>query len=72
MNNYNKAVVEVLEIVKYLDDDLKKIIDKDFLKKISQDKDDSYKFILRKDVPIYDNEFLDETVILLERLFTVN
>ena len=72
MNNYNKAIVEVLEIVKYLDEDLKKIIDMDYLEKIEQEKDINYSFEINKNIPLYDNNFLEETLEILARLFNIS
>lgn len=69
MNNYNKAIVEVLEIVKYLDDDLKKIINNDYLMELEKNKDNEYHFEINKDIPLYDNEFLPETLEILQKLF---
>ena len=69
MSNYNKACVEVLEIVKYLDEDLLKIIDKDYLEEIKKEQDVNYHFQINKDIPLYDNKFLNETFDILKRLF---
>lgn len=66
--NYNKAIVEVLEIVKYLDKDIYDQIDKDELFKLEQEKDLNYKFEIDKNIPIYDNSFLPETIEILNNL----
>jgi len=69
MDNKRKAAVEALEIVKYLDEDLKKIINNDYLNELEKIKDLDYKFEINKNVPIYDNEFMDETIEMLKKLF---
>ncbi len=69
MDNYRKACVEVLEIVKYLDDDLLKIVDKEYIKKLEENKDLNYNFKINKNIPLYDNDFLIETFEILKKLF---
>lgn len=69
MNNRSKAAVEVLEIVKYLDDNLLKIINKKYLEELELIKDKDYVFTINKDIPIYDNEFMSETLEMLQELF---
>ena len=46
MNNRSKAAVEVLEIVKYLDDNLLKIINKKYLEELELIKDNNYMFTI--------------------------
>jgi len=69
MNNRSKAAVEVLEIVKYLDDNLLKIINKKYLEELELIKDNNYMFTINKDIPIYDNVFMSETLEMLQELF---
>ncbi len=71
-NDFNKGVTEVLEIVKYLDDNLKLLIDNKYLEEIKKYKDNDYNFKINKNIPLYDNEFLDITYVLLARLFKKN
>lgn len=72
MNNRSKAAVEVLEIVKYLDADLLKIINQKYLEELELIKDKDYVFTINKDIPIYDNEFMSETLEMLKELFVTN
>lgn len=66
--NYNKAIVEVLEIIKYLDKDIVEYLDQEKLLKLEQEKDLDYKFEINKNIPIYDNDFLPETIEILNNL----
>lgn len=69
MDNRSKAAVEILEIVKYLDADLLKIINQKYLEELELIKDKDYVFTINKDIPIYDNEFMSETLEMLKELF---
>ena len=64
-----KVAVEVLKIVEYLDDDLKKIINNDLVNYLESIKDGTYVFEIDKDVPLYENDFLDGTIEVLKELF---
>ena len=70
INNIDpKVAVEVLTIVSYMDDDLKKIVDKDLILELEKIKDMTYIFDIDKDIPLYDNKFLDGTYEVLKELF---
>jgi len=70
MNINPKAATEVLEIVKYLDDDLKKIVNQEIVSLLEQVCDKNYNFEINKNIPLYDNLFMDETYELLKILFS--
>ena len=64
-----KVAVEVLKIVEYLDEDLKKVIDYELVDYLESIKDNTYVFEIDKDIPLYENVFLDGTIELLKELF---
>ena len=68
MNNLSQAAVEVLEIYKYLDTSLKKLITEKDLEYLNSIKDKNYIFEINKNIPLYDNDFKEETIILLINL----
>lgn len=65
----SKVAVEVLKIVEYLDYDLKKVINYDLINYLESIKDSTYIFEINKDIPLYENEFLDGTIEVLKELF---
>ena len=70
INNIDpKVAVEVLCIVSYMDEDLVKIIDKELVYELEKIKDTTYIFDIDKDIPLYDNKFLDGTYEVLKYLF---
>ena len=69
MNISPMCAVELLEIIKYLDNDLKSYISDDFLEYLNSIKDNTYDFKIDKNKNLFDNEFMDETIDVLEKLF---
>ncbi len=72
MNVSPKCAVELLEIIKYLEDDLKKYIDPNFEKYLNSIKDKSYDFQINKNINLYENDFMDETIEVLKMIFGNN
>ncbi|MBQ9318228.1 MAG: hypothetical protein IJR82_01160 [Bacilli bacterium] len=72
MNVSPKCAVELLEIIQYLDDDLKKYIDQDFESYLNRIKDNSYNFKINKKINLFENDFMDETIDVLEMIFCDN
>lgn len=69
MNISPKCAVELLEIIKYLDDDLKKYINPNFENYLNYIKDNSYDFKINKNINLFENDFMDETIDVLEMIF---
>lgn len=69
MNVSSMSAVELLEIIKYLDSELKKNIPENFVMYLDSIKDSSYDFEIDKNIPLFENEFLDETIEVLKKLF---
>ena len=69
MNISPMCAVELLEIIKYLDDDLKRNIPQDLILYLDSIKDNTYNFEINKDINLFDNEFMDETIEVLKILF---
>lgn len=63
------CAVELLEVIKYLDDELKKSIPQGFEQYLNDIKDESYYFQINKSKNLYDNTFMEETVEILMQLF---
>lgn len=69
MNISPMCAVELLEIINYLDEELKKTIPPDFIDYLNSIKDDSYNFEINKNINLFENDFLDETIDVLRMLF---
>lgn len=69
MNVSPMCAVELLEIIKYLDDELKNNIPQDFEKYLNSVKDDSYSFKIDKNKNLFENNFMDETIEVLKMIF---
>ena len=69
MNISPKCAVELLEIIKYLDDDLKKNIPDNLESYLNSIKDNDYEFQLDENMNLFDNIFMDETIDVLHSLF---
>lgn len=69
MNISPMCAVELLEIINYLDEELKKTISPDFIDYLNSIKDDSYNFEINKNINLFENDFLDETIDVLRMLF---
>ena len=65
MNINPMCAVELLEIIKYLDDDLKKYIPTNFEAYLNSIKDNDYYFEIDKNKNLFENNFMDETVEVL-------
>lgn len=70
MNISPMCAVELLEIIKYLDEDLKKNIPEKFEDYLNSIKDNSYYFKINKNIPLFENDFSDETIEVLKVLFS--
>ena len=69
MNISPECVVELLEIIKYLDDELKKYIPDGFVIYLESIKNTNYYFEINKNKNLFENEFMDETIGILMKLF---
>lgn len=72
MNISPECAVELLEIIKYLDDNLRKFIPdefEDYLKKI---KSNVYYFEIDKSINLFQNNFMDETIKILMQMMKNN
>lgn len=69
MNISPNCAVELLEIMRYLDDNLKKEIPEGFEKYLNSIKNPNYYFKINKNVNLYKNEFMDETIEVLYSIF---
>lgn len=69
MNISPKCAVELLEVIKYLDNDLKKSIPEKFEEYLNSIKDNDYEFQIDKNINLFDNSFMDETVSVLYSIF---
>lgn len=67
-DNYRKACVEVLEILKYLDNSIYEKIPKDKIEELNYNKDSNYIFNINKNIPLYENDFMKETISILNEL----
>ena len=68
MENYGKACVEVLEILKYIEKDTYNKINPEMIKNLEMAKDQNYKFEINKNIPLYENAFHEETLEILRKL----
>ncbi len=65
-----KCAIELLEIYKYLDDDLKSKFSKELIDYLNSIKDDSYHFEINKNIPLYENNFREDTILELMKIIT--
>lgn len=65
MNISPECAVELLEIIKYLDDDLKKLIPEGVETYLNSIKNPNYSFEINKNINLYENNFMDETIEIL-------
>ncbi len=63
------CAVELLEVIKYLDNELKTQIPQDFEEYLNSIKDQNYSFQIDKSKNLFENDFMDETVEILMQLF---
>ncbi len=66
--NYSKACVEALEIIKYLDSSISSQIPIDKIEELNNNKDPDYYFEINKNIPLYENNFMDETIQIIKEL----
>lgn len=68
-NNYYKAYVEVLEILKYVPEESVKKIPKEMLDMFEIKKDKEYKYSIDYSKPFEEQKMLDETSAILANIF---
>lgn len=68
-NNYSKAYVEVLEILKYIPKEEMQKIPDDILKTLTKKSDSNYSFKLDFNIPFESQELLNETKSILANFF---
>ena len=68
--NYNRAFVELKEIIKYFDDDIKNKIPKELKQGIANARLEEYKFVYDKSKPLYEQTLLPETKALLSIIYS--
>lgn len=68
MNVSPMCAVELLEVIKYLDDELKTYIPEGFETYLNNIKDHNYKFEIDKTKNLFENNFMDETIEVLHWL----
>lgn len=69
MNVSPMCAVELLEIIKYLDEELKNNIPQNFEEYLNIIKDNSYCFKIDKNINLFENNFMDETIEVLKIIF---
>lgn len=69
MNISPMCAVELLEIIKYLDDKLKSNIPDGFEDYLNSIKDNNYYFKINKNINLFENDFMDETIENLKIIF---
>ena len=72
MNVTPECAVEILEIIKYLFKDLKKCIPDKMVEYFESIKNNDYHFEINKNINLFQNEFMDETIEVLMSLMTSN
>ncbi|MBQ6841018.1 MAG: hypothetical protein IJO63_02755 [Bacilli bacterium] len=72
MNVSPKCAVELLEIIKYLDNELKEMLPDNFEEYLNNIKDQNYFFQIDKNKLLFEQDFMDETIEILMRLFEYN
>lgn len=70
INNYEKALIELSEIVKRFDESIKNKIPNDFYEIIDYSKKSDYKFVYKENVPLFEQELLPETKAILSILYS--
>lgn len=70
ISNFNKGFVELKEIMKYFDDEIKNKIPNDLKKSIENVSKNEYQFIYDKHLPLYEQNILPETKALLSILYS--
>ena len=68
-NNYHKAYVEVLEVLKYIPKEDFEKVPKDIIETIEKKKDMEYKYDLNKDVAFENQILMKETKAILANFF---
>ncbi len=68
MNVSPECAVELLEIIKYLDDNLKKLIPDGFENYLNGIKSNEYHFEINKNINLFQNKFMDETIEVLMKI----
>lgn len=66
---YQKAYVELLELIKYLSNEEKSKIPESFIKYIKQNRDNDYEFHIDNNKGILDQEYMLETKALIVKLY---
>lgn len=70
LNNISsKCAVELLEVFKNLDDNLKQELPEGFEFYLDSIKDEEYFFQIDKNVKLFENKFMDETIEILSKIF---
>lgn len=69
MNVSPKCAVELLEVIKYLDEELKKYVTPKFEEYLNSIKDNNYFYQINKNINLFDNKFMDETINILKIIF---
>lgn len=72
MNVSSDCAVELLEIMKYLDSNLKKHIPDGFEEYLKNIKSNDYYFEIDKSINLFQNNFMDETIEVLMKLMNNN
>lgn len=67
---YSRAFVELKEIIKYFDNDIKNKIPDELKQAINQVKQNGYHFVYNEKIPLYGQEILPETKSLLSILYS--
>lgn len=70
MNITPECAVELLEIIKYLDNDLKKCIPDKLVEYLKSIKSIDHHFEINKNINLFQNEFMDETIEVLMRIMS--
>ena len=66
--NYNRACVEALEIIKYLDSSISSRIPLDKIEELNNNRDLDYHFEINRNIPLYENNFMDETILIIKEV----
>ena len=70
VKDYSRAFVELKEIIKYFDNDIKNKIPDELKQAINQVKQNGYHFVYNEKIPLYEQEILPETKSLLSILYS--
>ncbi len=71
MNVSPECAVELLEVIKYLDDELKTYIPDEFVKYLESIKSPNYNFEIDKNKNLFENDFMDETIEILMKFIQI-